>query len=270
MHLLVFFSLLLGGLTIAQAADTNPVTLPAKEKLKIYLLMGQSNMAGRGIPEKEDLTPHARVLLFTQSNQWQVAVEPFRHNEKGKIPGVGPGLAFGKAMAETNSDVVIGLVPCAVGGTPLRRWVPGADLYTNAIARAKAVAPFGTLSGIIWHQGEGDAGTNTTASTYSERLTNMIHSLRKDLNAPNLPFVVGEIGEFCYDRPGDPLPFARVVNEALRKIPEKVPFTGCALSHGLRDKGDLLHFSSEAQRELGRRYAVEMLKVQGSLRSHSQ
>src|SRR5262249_11968425 len=145
--------------TIASAQTNDTVKLPPKEELKLYLLMGQSNMAGRGVPEKEDLTPHPRVLRFTYGGFWTNAVEPVNRGEHGKTAGVGPGLAFGKAMAEANPDVVIGLVPCAVGGTPLERWEKGADLYTNAVARAHAAMKVGTLAGIIWHQGESDSKT---------------------------------------------------------------------------------------------------------------
>ena len=194
------------------------------------------------------------------------AAEPLTLGEKGKTPGVGPGLAFGKAMAEANPQITIGLVPCAVGGTPLRRWVRGADLYSNAVARAQAAATAGTIAGILWHQGEGDAGAKNNSDSYGERLTKMIADIRADLNAPNLPFVVGQIGEFNYNREGNPLPFARDVNETLAKIPKTVLKTGCALSKGLAHKGDQVHFNSEAQRELGRRYANEMLRLEKSPR----
>ena len=269
-HLILILALTIftRGLSAAAApGETNSTAkLPAKDQVKIYLLLGQSNMAGRGVPEKEDLATHPRVFVFNLSNQWKLAAEPLTLGEKGKTPGVGPGLAFGKAMADANPKITIGLVPCAVGGTPLRRWVRGADLYSNAVARAQAAATAGTISGILWHQGEGDAGSKKNADSYGERLAKMIADLRVDLNAPNLPFVVGQIGEFNYEREGNPLPFAREINEALIKISQTVPQTGCALSRGLAHKGDQVHFSSEAERELGRRYAREMMKLEKSPR----
>jgi len=261
-----FIFLMLFMIATAHAETNSTVKLPAKDKLKIYLMMGQSNMAGRGVPEKEDLTSHPRVLMFTKSNQWEIAVEPITRGEKGKNPGVGPGLAFGKAMAEANPGIVIGLVPCAVGGTPLKRWERGADLYSNAVVRAKAAAPFGTIAGIIWHQGEADSGAKTNAETYGERLAKMIGDIRADLNSPRLPFVVGQIGEFNYNREGNPLPFARDVNDTLAKLPQNVQFTGCVLSQGLAHKGDQLHFNSEAEREMGKRYAKEILKLESRIK----
>ncbi len=237
-----------------------PARLPAKEKLQLYLLMGQSNMAGRGKLAAEDQTPHPRVLVFTLQNKWEPAVEPITR-DKPRMLGVGPGLAFGKAMAEKQPGATIGLVPCALGGTQLRRWQRGGDLYSNAVHRARLAMRDGTLAGILWHQGESDSGTATNANTYGARLGQMILDIRADLNTPHLPFVVGQIGEFLYDRGPDRSPYARVVNAALADLPNKVPATGCARSSGLRDKGDQLHFDAASQRELGRRYAAAMLRL---------
>ena len=251
-------------LTGAQAAPATNVP-PMKQKMQIYLLMGQSNMAGRGKIEAEDQTPHPRVLMFTLEDEWEPAIEPITH-DKPTMLGVGPGLAFGKAMAAKEPGVTIGLVPCAYGGTPLSRWERGGDLYSNAVERARLAMRDGTLAGILWHQGESDSGTASHANTYGDRLAAMIRSIRADLGSPDLPFVAGQIGEFLYDRGPDKSPYARVVNEALAKLPEKVPATGCALSKGLKDKGDVLHFDAASQRELGRRYAAEMTRLQAGKR----
>ena len=258
-------SLCLSAATAVGATNSAPasVQLPVKQKLQLYLLMGQSNMAGRGKLAAEDKTPHPRVLVFTLQNQWAPAVEPITH-DKPALLGVGPGLAFGKAMAEKEPGLTIGLVPCAFGGTPLKRWQKGGDLYSNAVHRARLAMRDGTLAGILWHQGESDSGTATNANTYGDRLTQMIKDIRGELATPNLPFVVGQIGEFLYDRGPDHSPYARVVNEALADLPGKVPATGCARSRGLTHKGDQLHFDAVSQRELGRRYAAEMLRLRSA------
>jgi hypothetical protein len=120
----------------------------------------------------------------------------------------------------------------------------------------------GTLKGILWHQGESDSGTSTNANSYGERLAKMVQAIRVDLASPNLPFVAGQIGEFLYDRGPDHAQYTRVVNEAIAKLPEQIPAAGCAPSKGLKDKGDVLHFDAASQRELGRRYAAEMMRLQ--------
>ncbi len=266
---LVMVSCALGTVALAAGAQTNVATrsvqLPVKEKLHLYLFMGQSNMAGRGKVGPEDKTPHPRVLLFTLEDKWEPAVEPVTR-DKPALLGVGPGLAFGKAMAAHDPSVTIGLVPCAVGGTPLKRWQRGGDLYSNAVHRAKLAMRDGTLKGILWHQGESDSGTATNANSYGDRLAQMIQDIRADLGSPDAPFVVGQIGEFLYDRGPDRSPYARVVNAALAALPGKVSATACVPSKDLKHKGDQLHFDAASQRELGRRYAAEMMRLQAAQR----
>ncbi|MGZ4962989.1 MAG: sialate O-acetylesterase [Limisphaerales bacterium] len=251
------------GSLLATAAES--ARLSKKEKLRIYLLMGQSNMAGRGELESIDKTPHPRVMMLETNGKWVPAAEPLT-KDPHKHHGVGPGLAFGKTMADKNPSVIIGLVPTAVGGTPLSRWQKGGDLYENAVHRAKLAMKDGTLTGIIWHQGESDSGTDEKANSYGARLAQMIKDIRHDLGV-NVPFVAGELGQFVINRTnGHPVPLAKVVNAALNGLSTNVPFTGCASSEGLGHKGDDLHFSAPAQREFGRRYAEIMLKLEAGVR----
>jgi hypothetical protein len=245
-------------------AATNQIPLPAKDKLDLYLLMGQSNMAGRGKIGAEDKTPNPRVIMLETNDAWVVAIDPVTKDRKSGL-GVGPGLSFGKTMAEKNPSVTIGLVPCAVGGTPLKRWQKGGDLYERAVRRAKFARQNGMLKGVLWHQGESDTGAKTNADTYGARLAQMISDLRADLDAPNLPVVVGELGPFVINRTKDNLPLAKFVDDALKNISNNVPLTACASSEGLKDGGDALHFDAASQREFGRRYAAEMLRLQGRL-----
>ncbi len=233
-----------------------------KSKLRVYLLMGQSNMQGRGALETEDRTPHPRVFVLTASNQWALAVEPLHGS--GPRAGFGPGLVFGKLMAAWDTNAIIGLVPCAVGASELKRWERGGDLYSNAVARAQAAKRDGTLAGILWHQGEQDSMTATNSNTYYERLVKLIENIRADLGQPQLPFVVGQIGEFLYTRRQQQTPYAKTVNDALARIPMHVPRTACVSSAGLTHVGDEVHFDGKSQRELGKRFAAEMQKLAGT------
>jgi len=249
---------------IACAGEINSAApsmkLPSKKTFRLYLLMGQSNMAGRGKLEAEAKTPHPRVLMFTTNGTCLPAVEPITH-DKPTMLGVGPGLAFGKAMAESNSKVTVGLVPCAFGGTPLSRWEKG-DLFSNAVFCAKLAIKSGTLKGILWHQGESDSKPGL-AETYGDRLAKMIQDLRTDFQSPNLPFVVEQLGDFLYTRQTNSVPEAKLVNETLAKIPDRVPHTACARSTGLTHKRDHVHFDTPSEWELGRRYATEMSCLTG-------
>ena len=237
------------------SATVNP---PAKEKFHLYLLMGQSNMAGRDTRNLAAQTPDPRVLAMTPDGKWVVAKDPI-HQKDGRIePGAGPGIPFALAMLKANSTDVIGLVPCAVAGTPLRRWEKGADLYKRALERAKLAAQSGVITGALWHQGESDTNKQSDAETYQARLSKMIKDLRQDLGRPDLPVVVGQIGMFLAP---EKYPFVDTVRASIRKVAETVPNVGYADSADLTDKGDKLHFSAEAQRQFGGRYADGMKKL---------
>jgi hypothetical protein len=221
-----------------------------KTKLHIYVLMGQSNMVGRDTTGLESQTTDPRVGYFDGRN-WIIAIEPMKGGS-----GFGPGTFFAKAMLPMYPDGKIGLVPCAVGGTPLSRWVKGADLYENAVKKAKLAAQSGTIEGMLWHQGESDANKPEDATTYEARLKQMFLDFRADIGIPDLPIVVGELGDFVKE------PQVEVVKAAQKDMPNALPHVGFANSDGLTHRGDHLHFNAASQAEFGQRYAAEMQKLQ--------
>ncbi len=243
----------------ASAAD--PVKLPEREKFHLYLLIGQSNMAGRGAVEAQDKQPHPRVLKLTKGNTWAPATDPLHFDKP--IAGVGLGSSFGRSMADANPGVTTGLIPCAVGGTPLSRWSKGGDLYKQAVVRAKAALKDGTLKGILWHQGENDSGNEQLAKSYGERLGKMVQDLRAELGAGETPFVAGKLGEFLKreSKEGKPALWP-LVNEQIGSLPKLVPHAAAVESAGLQHKGDSVHFDSPSLREFGRRYAEAMRLLQ--------
>lgn len=257
------FVLLLASLPIAVAA-AEPVTPPAKEKFHLYLLIGQSNMAGRGAIEDQDKVPHPRVLMLTKENDWAPALDPLHFDKP--IAGVGLGSSFGRVMADADPSITVGLIPCAVGGTPLGRWEKNKDLYDQAVVRAKAALKDGTLRGILWHQGEGDSGKQESAESYAARLSQMVKDLRVELGAGDVPFVAGELGHFlAKERDGNPS-FWPTVNVQINSLPKLVPNTAAVSAEGLEHKGDGVHFNSAALREFGKRYAAAMQKLQAGTR----
>lgn len=247
------------GQTTSAAPATAPaqavVQPPARESFDIYLLMGQSNMVGRDTATMDSQVENPRILSLNEAGKWVVARDPL-HPRNGRIdPGVGPGLSFAATMLKSDPGRHIGLVPCAVGGTGLNRWVKGADLYEQAVARAKIAAQSGVIKGMLWHQGESDTNNKANADSYEARLTGMLRDLRADLGAANLPIVVGQLGTFLTE---DKYPFVNSVRATLARIPTVVPHAGYADSAGLGDKGDQLHFNAASQKQFGARYAAAM------------
>jgi hypothetical protein len=148
----------------------------------LFLLIGQSNMAGRGLLAEVDPISHDQIHMF-RDGCWQKAVEPI-HTDKPEIAGIGLCMSFAHELVQRFPTMNIGLIPTAVGGTPLSRWEPGADLYENAVAICKdALTRGGKLRGMLWHQGEGDSGQPLTANTYAPRSIEMFTRFRKELIA---------------------------------------------------------------------------------------
>ncbi|MCA9173029.1 MAG: sialate O-acetylesterase [Planctomycetales bacterium] len=242
-------------------AEAQDVPLPGKGQFHLFVLAGQSNMAGRGKVEDVDKAPHPRVLVYTKDGRWAPAVDPL-HFDKPGIVGVGLGRTFAIELAKLDPKVTIGLIPCAVGGSPISSWEPGGfhrstntHPWDDAMKRIHAALPAGTLKGILWHQGESDA-TPADAPKYAERLGQLVSRFRSELKAPETPFILGQIGQFP-ERPWTD--DTRQVDRAHREAPEKIEHTAFVSSDGLTHKGDRVHFDSKSYRELGRRYAKAYL-----------
>tara|TARA_Y100001934_G_scaffold252379_1_gene316387 strand:+ start:4003 stop:6294 length:2292 start_codon:yes stop_codon:yes gene_type:complete len=252
----------LGCLATSQFGFADNVGKPAsKEQFHLYLLVGQSNMAGRGKVEAEDKKPHPRLLMLDKRNAWVPAVDPLHFDKP--FAGTGLGKAFGIRLAENNSEVTVGLIPCAAGGSPISTWLPGgyhgqtkSYPWDDAIKRAKIAMKDGVLKGILWHQGESDSKPGL-AEIYEKKLHDLISRFRKELNAPEVPFIAGQMGQFA-ERPWNDA--KKLVDAAHRALPDKVKKTAFISSDALGHKGDKVHFSAAAFREFGDRYAATYLE----------
>ncbi|MCH5684349.1 sialate O-acetylesterase [Niabella sp. W65] len=247
---------------IAIIMFTGDITAFCQKKdtlLDIYILMGQSNMAGRGkmTPSLKELRDPDVVALDSHFN-WVEARHPI-HFDKPGIAGVGPGLSFGIAMAKASRGKKVGLVPCAVGGTSIDKWKPGAyddatktHPYDDAAERIRYAMTQGTIKGVIWHQGEANSSPDKI-NNYLVKLEELILRVRTLVGNPGLPFIAGELGDFRDQY--------QHINKLLALLPAQVKFTSIAKSDGLTDKGDKTHFDGLSADELGKRFAKEMIKV---------
>ena len=241
-HLLTsLFALAIGLLTLPGVAQDSP------SPDKVFLLIGQSNMAGRAALEKGDDQPIPRVLLLDDKGKWIPATNPLNRFATDRkvlsMQRISPGAGFARAMSKAFPDATIGLISNARGGTSVEQWQKGQPLYDHTIERLQAVENL-KVDGVIWHQGE----ANRNDPKYLGKLQNVIESLRTDLKSPKLPFVAGEIyGE-------------ALVNDILGQLPGKVPATGVASASSLK-VFDKVHFDRKSQFTLGERYAEQMLKL---------
>jgi hypothetical protein len=252
---------LLITLFTAAAFGQSPV-LPAKESLHLYLLVGQSNMAGRGVVETQDQKPHPRVLMLSRDGTWVPAVDPMHFDKPAA--GVGLGKTFGAIIAEAQPGVTIGLIPCAVGGSPIDTWKPGvfypatkSHPWDDMAKRLEVALKSGTVKGILWHQGESDS-LPELAQAYEAKLHDLIQRLRAAVKNPEVPFIAGQMGKFA-DMPWTAE--KTIVDQAHQTLPKKVANTAFVSAEGLQHKGDKIHFDSASLRELGKRYAEQFLKM---------
>lgn len=247
-----FFTLLIISVSVTCFAQPDA-------NFHLYLLAGQSNMAGRGeISGKYTSQSNPQVFMLNKKNEWVLAKHPL-HFDKPAVAGVGPGLSFGIEMAKSNPGIKIGLVPCAVGGTSINSWEPGGydkatktHPYDNAVKRIGKAMESGVFKGIIWHQGESDSSAESAAAYYP-KLAELIKRLRDITQDPELPFVAGELGRFKEQY--------STINSVLHQLPYMIQNTGLASSKGLEHKGDGTHFDSPSAEKLGRRFAKKMLKL---------
>lgn len=242
---------------------------PGVRRLEIFLLLGQSNMKGRGVMPAEPARDPRIVMMHLRDDRWYVARHPLHLTGDAQTfaghdnAGVGSGLAFAQVLAARDPEVRIALIPCAVGGTSIDVWQKGARRYEDAVRRARlaleqARSIGGVIRGALWLQGEADAN-ETKLPGYPAKLHHLVDSLRADLDAPRLIFVACTIGEF---RSGGLQP---EMNRLLLALPAQRALTGCVDARDIRTHiGDSVHFDTSAQEEIGRRFAAVYLRLAGS------
>jgi hypothetical protein len=226
-------------------------------RMKSVLLIGQSNMAGRGDFGEVPEISHPRCFMM-RNGRWVRMSEPINPDRAiFSAPfhsGIGLSASFAEAMAKSEPDVRVGLIPCADGGTSLDDWAPGGVLYDNAVFHVGLAKRSSDIAAILWHQGENDSTDEAAARAYGGKLADFFASLRRDAGLEGVPLVVGELGRFLDGYDNGRCRFWPVVNEALRDYAASNPFVAIASSEGLPCRPDSIHFNSVALREFGLRY----------------
>ena len=164
-----------------------------------FLLIGQSNMAGRGFPSEVEPIPNDNIYVLRNGRWWPMYVPV---NPDRVTAGINLAESFALQFLRDHPGDTIGLIPCADGGTRLEQWMPGEVLYDHAVMMTSLARRSSTLAGILWHQGESDCYPEGF-STYGPRCTHVLGSLRRDLDAPEVPLILGGLGEYLANHPND-------------------------------------------------------------------
>lgn len=232
--------------------------------MKSFLMLGQSNMAGRGdfgeVPEiKNPLCKMLRNGKFIQMSEPVNVDRPiFGTNYHS---GIGLSASFADEYAKYFNEE-IGLIPCAEGGSRLIEWQPGEILFDNAVNQAKLAQRSSEIVGILWHQGENDSIEKQSVENYHQYFMNIINGILNQLNLPKeTPIIIGELGEFLGDFEGGKLPYYKEINKILKDLSKELPCSAFVSAKGLTCKADGLHFDSKSCREFGKRYFNAYLQV---------
>ena len=247
----------------------------------IYLCIGQSNMEGQGTIEDCDLSPDERFQMMStldcgtrKQGQWYRAVPPLARCDTRLCPAD----YFGRTMvANLDEGKRVGVVVVAIGGIKIDLYDPdGWQSYVNSMTEgwqinsvnayggnplarliecAKEAQKSGVIKGILLHQGESDAYSDTWVQKVKKVYENLLTEL--NLKAEDVPLIAGEVGSA--DQNGG----CAHANPTINRLPKTIPTAHVVSSVGCTLQSDNIHFDSQGYRKLGRRYAKTMLSTMG-------
>lgn len=227
--------------------------------IKSFLMLGQSNMAGRGFIDEVPPIYNERIQML-RNGQWQMMTEPINYDRP--VSGVSLAGSFADAWCRENQEDTIGLIPCAEGGSSLDDWAIDKVLFKHAISEAKFAMQTSELVGILWHQGESDS-FNGNYKVYYEKLLLIIETLRKELNTPDIPLIIGGLPDFLGKKGfGKTCTEYALVNKELEKFAFEQDNCYFVTAVGLTSNPDGIHIDAVSQRKFGLRYFEAFSKKQ--------
>ena len=227
--------------------------------IKSFLMLGQSNMAGRGFINEVPPIYNERIQML-RNGRWQMMTEPINYDRP--VAGVSLVSSFADAWCSENKEDTIGLIPCAEGGSSLDDWAIDKVLFRHAISEAKFAMETSELAGILWHQGETDS-FNGNYKTYYKKLLLIIETLRKELNAPDIPLIIGGLPDFLGKEGfGKNCTEYALVNKELEKFASEQDNCYFVTAKGLTSNPDGIHIDAVSQRKFGLRYFEAFSKKQ--------
>ncbi|MEM9946166.1 MAG: sialate O-acetylesterase [Cyanobacteria bacterium P01_D01_bin.36] len=248
-----------------------PVISPRLQgRLKLYVLVGQSNMVGAAeIPV--DVTTSANIFTFGNDYRWAVAEPPIDSSANqvdlvsaDKNTGFGPSFPFAQALIAQNNNQIIGLIPCARNGASITDWAKSPSdqsLYGSCLKRIRAASPMGTVEGILFFQGEADAidpaqfpSLQPDASAWAEKFATFAFNFRSDIGNANLPLLYAQLGS-----PDDleGLPNWGDVQQQQESL--QIPNAKMIVTKDLPMDG--IHFTADSYRVIGQRFADALQDV---------
>ncbi|MEO0424274.1 MAG: sialate O-acetylesterase [Pseudomonadota bacterium] len=229
----------------------------------VYLAAGQSNMAGYAESRTPMELPIDEVHLFGNDYAWKRGTEPMDGFWQQvdlvslDFPSHSLMLRFAKDVYNA-TGVPIAIIPGPLGGSSLaNQWQRDVDdptnretLYGSLLYRTR-LQNYGTApAGLLWFQGESDAIT-TSPAYYRRLLRELIASYRADLQGPEMPFIVGQLGTYAFSF----VPTWIAVQEAQRLVAREDPNVALATAID-QPTWDTIHYTVEGYKTIGSRFAL--------------
>lgn len=154
--------------------------------------------------------PLYAYILMGQSNMSRMS-QTYAANFQGW-----PSYESSPAIAMAMSDPKALYIQCAVASTPIKRWIPGADLYEKCLSEVPANLP---IKGVFFWQGESDAQLADTVppgfTTYAwaQAFESIVDGLRSHFNIPSLPIIFAQIATNTRPKTYDPILWQHVKDE---------------------------------------------------------
>jgi hypothetical protein len=249
-----------------------------KEKFVVYILIGHSNMAGMDIAHSDPVASPRGWNYKISTKQWVAAAEPVNNKAAG-LSGNGaggPGMPFLKQMAAAYPDYYFGVVTNASYSATCRgintgnngsnldpddnRYWDSTYLFTQIVTAAKAVQKDATLGGILCMLGSIEATrTNATVcNAFSDDLANLAKFFRRDLNLPNLPFIMSEYEAGASGSFATSLPLPGIIAAQCKLLPSKLPNSATVNTVGITMLDDHHYTANGGQPEWAKRAIAQI------------
>ena len=230
------------------------------------LIIGQSNMAGRGFPSEVEPIVNKRLFVL-RNGRWRSMYVPV--NPDRSFSGINLAESFADLYSRDHG-VDVGIIPCADGGTNIDQWQVGGLLFDHACYMAELASRTSTIAAVLWHQGESDS-SDERYPVYREKLAVVLDAFRERLGLHDVPFLLGGLGDFLalYEKAEKVKNYAKI-NEALESFAGETAMCGFVSAKGLTANPDNLHFSAASLREFGERYYREFLKLEDKSKVFSE
>lgn len=252
------------GSTDEAPATTESVTPGGEPTLHVFMLLGQSNMAGVATREASDTNTDERMMVFGGCGHpkltWNVATEPPLNEcpgEKGwnLDNSVDPGMWFAKTLLDKlPPGDKIGLVGTAESGQAIETFITGGEYHNMVIQKASgaAMGENAKLAGMIFHQGESNCG----APDWPGKVVQLYQEVKEAFGADyDVPFILGEI-------PAENAGCASAHNPRVHEAAGLLPDGAYVVQDGTHIL-DQYHWDHASVVTMGKRYGEKMIEMLG-------